>query len=150
MAPPAASVDSWATVAIPTDPADANEPAAAALPSTARTATALAEVEPPSAASPAGMPAIAPLDEGIPDDADAPPEDDEPPFDPGPEPEPEAVVEASVPVRPMRSKARDAMPQAANEGGIQRYGEAVVREVLGATFLEEVEAPGRPGFGERG
>ena len=34
--------------------------------------------------------------------------------------------------------------------GIQRYGEAVVREVLGATFLEEVEAPARPGFGERG
>ncbi|NUT57874.1 MAG: hypothetical protein HOQ00_03365, partial [Agromyces sp.] len=34
--------------------------------------------------------------------------------------------------------------------GIQRYGEAVVREVLGATFLEEVEAPGRAGFGERG
>jgi DNA polymerase III subunit gamma/tau len=26
----------------------------------------------------------------------------------------------------------------------------VVREVLGATFLEEVEAPGRTGFGERG
>ncbi|MFF2371069.1 DNA polymerase III subunit gamma and tau [Agromyces sp. NPDC058110] len=38
----------------------------------------------------------------------------------------------------------------ANGGGIQRYGEAVVREVLGATFLEEVEAPARPGFGERG
>jgi len=34
--------------------------------------------------------------------------------------------------------------------GIQRYGESVVREVLGATFLEEVEAPGRQGFGERG
>ncbi|MCP2369519.1 DNA polymerase-3 subunit gamma/tau [Agromyces terreus] len=33
--------------------------------------------------------------------------------------------------------------------GIQRYGEAVVREVLGATFLEEVEAPSRPGFGDR-
>jgi DNA polymerase III subunit gamma/tau len=34
--------------------------------------------------------------------------------------------------------------------GIQRYGESVVREVLGATFLEEIEAPGPPGFGERG
>ncbi|WP_448809176.1 DNA polymerase III subunit gamma and tau [Agromyces bauzanensis] len=70
----------------------------------------------------------------VPDEADAPPEDDEPPFDPGPPPE--IVVEAA--------------PAAPVHGGIQRYGEAVVREVLGATFLEEVEAPARPGFGERG
>ncbi|WP_271192566.1 hypothetical protein, partial [Agromyces luteolus] len=32
---------------------------------------------------------------------------------------------------------------------IQRYGEAVVRDLLGATFLEEVEAP-QTRFGERG
>ena len=82
----------------------------------------------------------APVDADIPDDADAPPEDLEPPFDPGPPPE--LVVEASVP--------RGGSGSAPVDGGIQRYGESVVREVLGATFLEEVEAPGRPGFGERG
>jgi DNA polymerase-3 subunit gamma/tau len=74
----------------------------------------------------------------VPDDSDAPPEDVEPPFDPGPPPE---IVETA---RSIGS----GMPVV--DGGIQRYGESVVREVLGATFLEEIEAPGRPGFGERG
>jgi len=76
----------------------------------------------------------------VPDDADAPPEDDEPPFDPGP-PAEEVVSTAS------RMPTKRSAP---STGGFQRYGEAVVREVLGATFLEEIEAPGRSGFGERG
>jgi len=75
----------------------------------------------------------------VPDDTDAPPADVEPPFEPVATPE---IVVESAP-------AVGAGPTAV-EGGIQRYGESVVREVLGATFLEEVEAPGRPGFGERG
>jgi DNA polymerase-3 subunit gamma/tau len=79
----------------------------------------------------------------VPDDADAPPDDVEPPFDPGPVPE--LVVEAPAPSPSPRGSGA-----APADGGIQRYGESVVREVLGATFLEEVEAPGRPGFGERG
>ncbi|MDQ0895243.1 DNA polymerase III subunit gamma and tau [Agromyces ramosus] len=159
---PAEPVDSWATVAIPTDPdVESSGTSAAAAVSTPRTATAVAEREPePSVtarsrpAGPGPAPADAPVpvadDVPVPDDAEAPPEDDEPPFDPGPEPE--VVVEASVPVRPMRSSARGARGADASAagGGIQRYGEAVVREVLGATFLEEVEAPARPGFGERG
>ena len=85
----------------------------------------------------------APIDD-VPDDADAPPEDEEPPFDPGPAPE--IVVEASAPPSAVSRGGSGSAPA----DGIQRYGEAVVREVLGATFLEEVEAPGRPGFGERG
>ena len=130
-------VDSWATVAIPTGlEAEAASTASAAVGSGRTTATALAE--PPAAASAAST--EAPVDADIPDDADAPPEDLEPPFDPGPPPE--LVVEASVP--------RGGSGSAPVDGGIQRYGESVVREVLGATFLEEVEAPGRPGFGERG
>ena len=76
----------------------------------------------------------------MPDDADAPPEDEEPPFDPGPPPE----VDVSAASRTSAKRST------AGTGGFQRYGEAVVREVLGATFLEEVEAPGRSGFGERG
>ncbi|GAA4379114.1 DNA polymerase III subunit gamma and tau [Agromyces bauzanensis] len=132
----AAPVDSWATVAIPSD-----EPEVAAAPASsggstgapaagaqrhASAATATAVTEAPAAASDL-------VD--IPDDTEAPPEDLEPPFDPGPPPE--IVVDAAPATAPV-------------DGGIQRYGEAVVREVLGATFLEEVEAPGRTGFGERG
>lgn len=133
---PTAPVDSWATVTIPNDEADAAvAPGASEAPSEgARRATsgavATAVAEAPAAASDLA---------DVPDDGDAPPEDIEPPFDPGPPPE--LVVEAS-PSAGARGTAVD--------GGIQRYGESVVREVLGATFLEEVEAPGRPGFGERG
>lgn len=157
---PAAPVDSWATVAIPTQdptveatiaPSDAAPaPAGASRAATATaTATATAVAAPPSEAAD-------PVDD-LPDDADAPPEDQEPPFDPGPAPE--IVVEASEPPAPARSPRASRAPRAAASrggsgtaaaDGIQRYGEAVVREVLGATFLEEVEAPGRPGFGERG
>lgn len=154
---PAGPVDSWATVAIPSDPnvetAGASASSGASLP---RTATAVAEREPETAVASRARPtesAPVPTDDAVPlpDDAEAPPEDHEPPFDPTLEPE--VIVEASVPVRPMRSTARGARgadASVATDGGIQRYGEAVVREVLGATFLEEVEAPVRPGFGERG
>lgn len=150
---PTAPVDSWATVAIPAgDPSSAAADAAsagrgpvgdpssgAAGAATARggpVGTATAVAEPPAPAS--ALAASDSLDD-LPDDADAPPDDLEPPFDPGPVPE--VVVEASVPRSGSGSAPVD---------GIQRYGEAVVREVLGATFLEEVEAPGRAGFGERG
>ncbi|AWB96042.1 DNA polymerase III subunit gamma and tau [Agromyces badenianii] len=172
-AAPAGPVDSWATVAIPRDPtsdADAAVGAGAVYTSaSARTATAVAERPQGDAAAsddrssgPSSAPAIAPapasgptgLDE-LPDDADAPPEDEEPPFDPGPEPEMvvEAPAHAPAPApapAPARARPLPATARAAVDGGVQRYGEAVVREVLGATFLEEVEAPARPGFGERG
>ncbi|GAA1778281.1 DNA polymerase III subunit gamma and tau [Agromyces lapidis] len=171
--PPAGPVDSWATVAIPRDP----EPDTAAVEASARTATALAErpvpdagprAEPAAAAEPAASTARrdAGPDHGLPDlppdDAEAPPADDEPPFDPGPEPEPFDAPpppvdpgRSSAPNRPASNRPAPARrapsrPVASTtDGGIQRYGEAVVREVLGATFLEEVEAPAR-GFGERG
>ena len=135
--------------------------AAEAATTNSRTATAVAERRADTATSsgPAVMPTT-PFDDALPDDAEAPPEDFEPPFDPGPEPE--IVVEAAAPAaapaaaaprtpaRAPRRTTRGAEAPAATDGGIQRYGEAVVREVLGATFLEEVEAPARPGFGERG
>jgi DNA polymerase-3 subunit gamma/tau len=131
-------VDSWAVVAIPTSEP---EPAAPAAP--AATAPGGRRAPATTAAAPAAAPAVdePPLD---PDEADAPPPDEEPPFDPGPEPVIDAVpvAEAAVPNFAAAAPVAD--------GGIQRYGEAVVREVLGATFLEEVEAPPRAGFGERG
>ena len=158
-------VDSWATVAIPSDPSDSD--GAEFAPSGGRTATALAERPEPAPSAPAVEAAVAPpaeparVDTGdLPDDADAPPEDEEPPFDPGPESE--MIVDASpsssqaapapASVRADRAPQRSGRPVSNTAGGdgFQRYGEAVVREVLGATFLEEVEAPQRPGFGERG
>ncbi|WP_207207114.1 hypothetical protein, partial [Agromyces binzhouensis] len=49
--------------------------------------------------------------------------------------------------RPASRSARG--PAGGTAPQIQRYGEAVVRDLLGATFLEEVEAP-QARFGERG
>jgi len=164
---PSGPVDSWATVAIPRDP-EADTDAASVTP-TARTATALAERpesapaeqttrQTATAVSAAARPVAAgDVPDYVPDDADAPPADDEPPFDPGPEPESfdsaPPVAPRSAPtepaVSPRASAPRRPRPAASTtDGGIQRYGEAVVREVLGATFLEEIEVPGR-GFGER-
>lgn len=174
-AAPSGPVDSWATVAIPRDPAVESAEIVTAPASTAataataapqaRTATAVAERDVPIA--PAAVPASTVSADDVPplDDAAAPPEDFEPPFDPGPEPEvvpeasaPNATAAAATPATPAARASRapskgrrPAATAAATDGGIQRYGEAVVREVLGATFLEETEAPpARTGFGERG
>ncbi|WP_127792742.1 DNA polymerase III subunit gamma and tau [Agromyces sp. LHK192] len=143
------------------------------------TATATAVVERPRTGAQAGdAPDVAartgrpPTD--LPSDDDAPPPDDfEPPLDPaidgvrGPGPSPAAPAAptaaptgtpnggattgrgAEASARPTRNASGATRPARADADGIQRYGEAVVREVLGARFLEEVEAPVR-GFGERG
>ncbi|MRG61129.1 DNA polymerase III subunit gamma and tau [Agromyces sp. CFH 90414] len=174
-AAPAGPVGSWATVAIPADPASADgaggtsvvdertAPASGGGGSAVGAATRAADHSAPTAVAVAERPGHA-VDDDLPSDDDAPPEDFEPPFDPGPGPDPDAgpapaapAVQAG-PVAPAKSRtaapARSAAPArrpAARPAsdGIQRYGESVVREVLGATFLEEVELPAR-GFGERG
>ena len=66
-----------------------------------------------------------------PSDADAPPAE--------PEPEPEPVPEASVPVEATPASAPPAprVHQQTTADGKARYGEAVVREILGASFIEE-------------
>lgn len=151
-APSAAGpVDSWATVAIPaSDPtlhADPGaSPAGASREVAARgSASATALADRPTA------PGVVPADEVPPlDDADAPPPDDEPPVDPGPDP----VVDAAPVEAPTRAPRAPRRPSTSAPAGgappIQRYGEAVVRDLLGATFLEEVEAPPAARFGERG
>lgn len=175
-----APVDSWATVAIPGDPSAGAASADASAAASGAVHTATLEAERPAASPSAesatsAAPVVAreatQVDAPIaPDDADAPPLDEEPPFDPdfdrapadepgggrpqtpqrpapSPQPRADAPAEASAAAPQQR---RAAPGRSAPNGGIQRYGEAVVREVLGATFLEEVEAPARPGFGERG
>ncbi|WP_440708346.1 DNA polymerase III subunit gamma and tau [Herbiconiux sp. YIM B11900] len=46
---------------------------------------------------------------------------------------------------PVRAPAAPSRPPAATAGGRARYGEAVVREILGANFIEEQPLPGREG-----
>lgn len=157
---PAGPVDSWVTVAIPaSDPTFevAPDASAAAVVASPRAATAVADR--PGARQVAPDAPAAPVDDvPPPDDADAPPPDFEPDFDPGPDPVVDAVhVDTAPPSRPARSSAPTRSSRSSGSSGsgasaspqIQRYGEAVVRDLLGATFLEEVEAPPAR-FGERG
>lgn len=147
-------VDSWATVAIPSsDPTVGAGSGAASAAGASRDIGGRRSTSATALADRPAAPDVAPPDEvPPPDDADAPPPDDEPPFDPGPEP----VVDAApveAPARAPRAARRPPASGSAPTGGaapIQRYGEAVVRDLLGATFLEEVEAPPSARFGERG
>lgn len=95
----------------------------------------------------------------LPGDDDAPYPDDEPPYEP---PAPQAspqhapAPQASAPhtpapsaaasgaaasgaavSRPSASSAAAPQPGKPGAGGVQRYGEAVIRQVLGATFVRE-------------
>ncbi|WP_407651027.1 DNA polymerase III subunit gamma and tau [Agromyces marinus] len=133
---PSGPVDSWATVAIPTPDADAGATGVAEASASTSTRTALAER--PAAKPAPDLDDVPPLD-----DADAPPPEDEPDFAPEPPAAPPAPAAAPAPTAPPAPERRGSAP------GIQRYGEAVVRDLLGATFLEEVEAPATR-FGERG
>ena len=95
----------------------------------------------------------------LPGDDEAPDFDDEPPYDPSYEPAPSggppprnqssqgsaAPQRASAPQAAPRAAAAPAQRAAApvvterspSAGGVQRYGEAVIRQVLGATFVRE-------------
>ncbi|SMH46063.1 DNA polymerase-3 subunit gamma/tau [Rathayibacter oskolensis] len=140
--------DGWTTVAIPADPVAAPDPAdadsAAPEPATAR--------EPARPTAPAA-PAPAPADADAPPFDEEPPEEDMPPVEPAmpdswatvaPPGEPAAAPE---PARPAAAPAPERRPpverpatrttRAATADGRQRYGEAVVREILGAQFIEE-------------
>jgi DNA polymerase-3 subunit gamma/tau len=100
---------------------------------------------------------------------DVPPPETEPPFEPpvpeepagdwrtdsAPSPAPARAAsrpEAGAATAPSAAPA--AAPRSAPAAGTrtptfqqpQRYGEAVVREILGATFLEEQPAPQNPGM----
>jgi len=170
-------VDSWATVAIPREAPAAAEPApigvvAASLAPADRPAAATAPAldEQPPAPDDADAP---PEDLEPPFDPGPEPELDAAPVREAPAPGRASEPGAAMPAAPQASRATEAKsagePRPAarttaapsqrggrpggSAGGFQRYGEAVVREVLGATFLEEVEAPpppGRGGYGERG
>nr|WP_281357291.1 DNA polymerase III subunit gamma and tau [Rathayibacter agropyri] len=150
--------DGWTTVAIPTDPAPVPtaEPSPAQAPAAevvvpARPEAASAEpahrptADTPPSATQAPSVAEPPFDQ-------EPPEEDMPPVEP-PMPDSWATVSppgepAPEPVAPPRTSATPERPapaarpvtrttRAATADGRQRYGEAVVREILGAQFIEE-------------
>ncbi|BDV31385.1 DNA polymerase III subunit gamma and tau [Microbacterium terricola] len=129
----AGPVTEWAVAAIPT-----SDPTPAAVPVDATSGQFPVDDEPEDAAARARITTLAPPREGevLPADDIAPslePDDDD-----APEPDPGPSAEAPVP--PTVAPRLPAMP-----GGVQRYGEAVVRQVLGATFVREepYESPTR-------
>ena len=73
----------------------------------------------------------------LPGDDEAPAYDDEPPYDPSYEP----PMPRQAPSAPQVQRAAAAAPVVIERtpaaGGVQRYGEAVIRQVLGATFVRE-------------
>lgn len=138
----AAPVTEWAVAPIPTT--------AAAAP-----AAPLAVDEEPEEVEAASAAPTPPADGRIdrdepplPGDDDAPAFDDEPPYDPAYEPpapydrppSPRATP-AAAPQAAARTAPAAAAPVVVERtpaaGGVQRYGEAVIRQVLGATFLRE-------------
>ncbi|TXK18478.1 DNA polymerase III subunit gamma and tau [Homoserinibacter sp. GY 40078] len=117
-------------------------PAATPAPASRRAA------DPPASAAPASasigwnvtpIPGAAPASDDVPppDDADAPPADDEP--EPPADETTSAPAESSTSRRPSAASATPPAPAAAsrNPNRPGRYGEAVVREVLKASFLQE-------------
>ena len=155
-----APVTEWAVASIPASADPVPVPVAVPAPVLAPAATA--PVAPESAASRAAevaaTTAVPTSDEPPPPVDDEPPYfDDEPPYDPSYEPAPTAGAATST-ARPQSAPARPVQPAPAQTaparkvassaaapvitertpaGGVQRYGEAVIRQVLGATFLRE-------------
>ncbi|KYJ97511.1 DNA polymerase III subunit gamma and tau [Microbacterium sp. CH1] len=138
----AAPVTEWAVAPIPTT--------AAAAP-----AAPLAVDEEPEEVEAASAAPTPPADGRVdrdepplPGDDDAPAFDEEPPYDPAYEPpapydrppSPRATP-AAAPQAAARTAPAAAPPVVVERnpaaGGVQRYGEAVIRQVLGATFLRE-------------
>jgi DNA polymerase-3 subunit gamma/tau len=124
----AAQTTSWATIAIPgSDAAQPSESVPSAPPAPS------SDPAPSRASAPDGEP---PFDE-------EPPPETEPPF----EPEPPSAVRPLQPTQPTAKaqptgKAEE--ERAASSVSFQepqRYGESVVREILGASFIEEQPAP---------
>ncbi|MEE6388433.1 DNA polymerase III subunit gamma and tau [Microbacterium paraoxydans] len=141
----AAPVTEWAVAPIPTA-------TAAAAPAPAAPLAVDDEPEEVEAASAAPTPpADGRVDRDeppLPGDDDAPAFDEEPPYDPAYEPpapydrppSPRATP-AAAPQAAARTAPTAAPPVVVERtpaaGGVQRYGEAVIRQVLGATFLRE-------------
>lgn len=136
----ASSVTEWAVAAIPTAQAESlNSPPV-------QTSPLPVDDEPEEVEAAASAP-VPPSDGAVdrdepplPGDDDAPAFDEEPPYDPSWEP-PAPRQAPTAPPTPQVQRAAAAPPavieRTPSVGGVQRYGEAVIRQVLGATFVRE-------------
>jgi DNA polymerase-3 subunit gamma/tau len=158
---PAASVTEWTTVTIPSSPsaAEVSEPVVGAVATMERPENAAPTPTPPAPAPTAPAVDEPPFD-------DVPPPETEPPFEPPVPDEPTddysaasdaAPAATAAPAAPAAAQSAPAQaPRSASSPAAgtrtptfqqpQRYGEAVVREILGATFIEEQPAPPTPGM----
>lgn len=132
----AAPVTDWAVAAIPSDDdAPPPDPGPAALPVETPGQFAVDD-EPEEAAAATRVATLAPPREG-----DVLPRAEvAPSLEPDDEDQPEAIADVPVPptiAPPLTSAATTRDPSSPRPGGVQRYGEAVVRQVLGATFVRE-------------
>ncbi|HEV7184923.1 MAG TPA: DNA polymerase III subunit gamma and tau, partial [Leifsonia sp.] len=114
-----AATTEWAVVAIP----------GSGAPTPARASVGTLEREPE------------PLDDSAPPEEIEPPEEPPLPEEPLGEWAAEPTAAGSPPARPAASAAPAAGARTPTFQEPQRYGEAVVREILGATFIEEQAAP---------
>lgn len=158
----ASAVTEWAVAPIPTaheEPASAPPVPSSPLPVDEEPEEVEAAASAPVPPSDGGVDRDEPP---LPGDDEAPAFDDEPPYDPSyeppvsqqpapqqPAPQQTAPQQTapqapqSAPQRPMPQAQRAAaappvvIERAPSVGGVQRYGEAVIRQVLGATFLRE-------------
>ncbi|MGV2900934.1 DNA polymerase III subunit gamma and tau [Microbacterium sp. AGC62] len=147
----ASAVTEWAVAPIPT----AQEEPASAPPAPSSPLPVDEEPEEVEAAASAPVPpsdgAVDRDEPPLPGDDEAPAFDDEPPYDPSYEPPLSRQPAPREPVPPRAAPQQQPAPQAQRAaaappvvierapsvGGVQRYGEAVIRQVLGATFLRE-------------
>ncbi|UUE19745.1 DNA polymerase III subunit gamma and tau [Microbacterium sp. J1-1] len=134
----ASTVTEWAVAPIPSAVEQPSVPPAAAAPLPVDDEPE--EVE--AAASAPLLPSDGAVDRDappLPGDDEAPAYDDEPPYDPSYEPPVarQAQPERSAPVQRTAIAPPVVIERAPTAGGVQRYGEAVIRQVLGATFLRE-------------
>jgi len=148
-APPAAPTTSWDVVAIPTSSDDVEPPAYdEPMPSDEPDLPpSLADILPSEGPASPTPPRVETAVPGQPHPARAPGAPD-PAVRPGAlrfeASGPETPGPAASPEAPTAPAAASA-PAPTSVGGRLRYGEAVVREILGANFIEEQPLPGRDG-----
>ncbi|MGS0563050.1 DNA polymerase III subunit gamma and tau [Microbacterium aurugineum] len=134
----ASTVTEWAVAPIPSAVEQPSVPPAAAAP--------LPVDDEPEEVEAAASAPLPPSDGAVdrdapplPGDDEAPAYDDEPPYDPSYEPPVarQAPPERSAPAQRTATAPPVVIERTPTAGGVQRYGEAVIRQVLGATFLRE-------------
>ncbi|MGM7699743.1 DNA polymerase III subunit gamma and tau [Microbacterium sp. A84] len=138
-------VTEWAVAAIPSAEVAAPQPQFPVVEEPAEVESAASAPLPPSdGATDRDEPPM-------PSDDEAPyPDDEPPPYDPPMPPQAsapqiptpqapahQAPAPQAAPSAPAPQRTAPATPPKAGNGGVQRYGEAVIRQVLGATFVRE-------------